>query len=143
MTTQDKLTLDVSVPQKSTPTKTETASVVLPENKAVSVGSVVEASAESQLIPSVKPEKKTAKASLPQSEAVVLSQDVLMDTTQPQTAKVVETETPVVKVTEQRAVSVSQVVESSRKAELLPESKPIQGFRHPRPTGNPRKCRKR
>lgn len=122
-TTQEQLPLDVTILHKSRPTETETAFVVHPEKKALSVSTVVESSTESEMAPSVQPERKTAKASVSQSEAIFSSQNLLMDTIEPQTEEKAELEKPVVRMTEQLAVNVGQVVESSTEVELVPQVK--------------------
>ena len=100
----------------------QSARQVTDEKRTVQI-SQVQTEMKEEILEIEKPASKTAVSSVPEIETAVVSQDVLMDFTVPQTAKAIESETPVVCVTEHRAVSVAQVVEGSSEAELVPEVK--------------------
>ena len=70
-----------------------------------------------------QPSSKTAKTSQSQNEVAVVSQDVLMDFTVHQVIAAVETESPIVSITEQKSVSISEVVPASSETQMVPEAK--------------------
>jgi hypothetical protein len=70
-----------------------------------------------------QPSNKTAKNIQPQSEVAVVSQDVLMDFTVPQVTTVIETESPLVSITEQKSINISEVVPASSEMQMVPETK--------------------
>ena len=104
--------------------QTQSARPVAPtEQRTVQVSQVMSSIRESPL-DIKRPAGQTAKASMPESEVVVKSQELVMDYVLPQKELPVETAMPSISFTEQRAVSVGHVIEAEIQPGLSTDFKP-------------------
>lgn len=108
--------------QEPAPTQLKTAKAVADEMRTVQI-SQVQPEMKEKPLEIVEPVPKRAVATVPETETVVVTQELVMDTTRPQVPVEVVSEKPVVSVTEQRAVSVAQIVEATAETQLVPETK--------------------